>query len=67
MQLVPLPEGLVTSREQAAALQDRIGEQSAVEVAITFFDGRGYVRVCAHAYNAPADYQRLAAELPALL
>jgi isopenicillin-N epimerase len=67
MQLVPLPEGLVTSREQAAALQDRIGEESAVEVAITFFDGRGYVRVCAHAYNAPADYQRLAAELPALL
>jgi isopenicillin-N epimerase len=67
MQLVPLPEGLVTSREQAAALQDRIGEESAVEVAVTFFDGRGYVRVCAHAYNAPADYQRLAAELPALL
>jgi isopenicillin-N epimerase len=67
MQLVPLPAGLVTSREQAAALQDRIGEESAVEVAITFFDGRGYVRVCAHAYNAPADYQRLAAELPALL
>jgi isopenicillin-N epimerase len=67
MQLVPLPEGLVTSREQAAALQDRIGQASAVEVAITFFDGRGYVRVCAHAYNAPADYQRLAAELPALL
>jgi isopenicillin-N epimerase len=67
MQLVPLPEGLVTSREQAAALQDRIGEESAVEVAITFFDGRGYVRVCAQAYNAPADYQRLAAELPALL
>jgi isopenicillin-N epimerase len=67
MQLVPLPEGLVTSREQAAALQDRIGDESAVEVAITFFDGRGYVRVCAHAYNAPADYQRLAAELPALL
>jgi isopenicillin-N epimerase len=67
MQLVPLPEGLVTSREQAAALQDRIGEESAVEVAITFFDGRGFVRVCANAYNAPADYQRLAAELPALL
>jgi isopenicillin-N epimerase len=67
MQLVPLPEGLVSSREQAATLQDRIGEESAVEVAITFFDGRGYERVCAHAYNAPADYQRLAAELPGLL
>jgi isopenicillin-N epimerase len=67
MQLVPLPEGLVSSREQAATLQDRIGEEAAVEVAITFFDGRGYVRVCAHAYNAPADYQRLAAELPGLL
>lgn len=67
MQLVPLPEGVAATREQAAALQDRIGEESAVEVAVTTWDGRGFVRLSAHAYNAPADYRRLAADLPSLL
>ena len=51
----------------AAALQDRIGEESAVEVAVTCWNGRGFVRLSAHAYNAPADYRRLAADLPSLI
>jgi isopenicillin-N epimerase len=67
MQLVPLPEGVADTPAAAGALQDRIGEQAAVEVAISSFDGRGYVRLSAHAYNAPADYRRLAADLPRLL
>jgi isopenicillin-N epimerase len=67
MQLVPLPEGVATSVPAADALQDRIGETSAVEVAITSWAGRGFVRVSAQAYNAPADYRRLAADLPSLL
>ncbi len=67
MQLVPLPEGIAATREDAAALQDRIGTESAVEVAITCWAGRGFVRLSAHAYNAPADYRRLAADLPSLL
>lgn len=67
MQLVPLPDGVAADREAAAVLQDRIGEESAVEVAITVFDGRGFVRLSAQAYNAPADYRRLAADLPSLL
>jgi isopenicillin-N epimerase len=67
MQLVPLPEGVATTPDSAGALQDRIGEESAVEVAISSFAGRGYVRLSAHAYNAPGDYRRLAAELPSLL
>ena len=67
MQLVPLPDGVATSVEAADALQDRIGEASAVEVAITSWAGRGFVRVSAQAYNAPADYRRLAADLPSLL
>ncbi len=67
MQLVPLPEGVADTPAAAGALQDRIGEQAAVEVAISSFDGRGYVRLSAHAYNAPADYRRLAADLPGLL
>jgi isopenicillin-N epimerase len=67
MQLVPLPEGVASSVEAADALQDRIGETSAVEVAVTSWAGRGFVRVSAQAYNAPADYRRLAADLPSLL
>ncbi len=67
MQLVPLPDGIAATRDSAAALQDRIGEESAVEVAITCWDGRGFVRLSAHAYNAPADYRRLAADLPSLI
>jgi isopenicillin-N epimerase len=67
MQLVPLPEGVADTPAAAGALQDRIGEQAAVEVAISSFDGRGYVRLSAHAYNAPADYRRLATDLPSLI
>jgi isopenicillin-N epimerase len=67
MQLVPLPDGLVTDDASAAALQARIGEEAAVEVAITNWAGRGFVRLSAQAYNAPADYRRLADDLPALL
>lgn len=67
MQLVPLPDGVATSIEAADALQDRIGDTSGVEVAITSWAGRGFVRISAQAYNAPADYLRLAADLPSLL
>jgi isopenicillin-N epimerase len=67
MQLVPLPDGLVTNRGQAEALQARIGEEAAVEVAVTTWAGRGFLRLSAHAYNAPGDYRRLAADLPSLL
>lgn len=67
MQVVPLPAGVATDDASAAALQARIGESAAVEVAVTTWAGRGFVRLSAQAYNAPADYARLAADLPALL
>ena len=67
MQLVPLPAGVATTPEEAAALQDRIGTEVAVEVAVTSWNRRGFVRVSAHVYNCPADYTRLATALPALL
>ena len=67
MQLVPLPAGLATTPDDAAALQSRIAEQIAVEVAVTSWAGQGFVRLSAQAYNSPADYDRLAADLPALL
>ncbi|MDQ1618272.1 MAG: isopenicillin-N epimerase [Actinomycetota bacterium] len=67
MQLVPLPAGVAGDELEAAALQARIGEQIAVEVAVTNWNGQGFVRLSAQAYNAPADYARFAADLPALL
>jgi isopenicillin-N epimerase len=67
MQLVPLPAGIATDAVSAAALRDQIGEQIACEVAVTAWDGRGFVRLSAQAYNCPADYARLAADLPSLL
>jgi isopenicillin-N epimerase len=67
MQLVPLPKGTATTTEEAAALQARIGDEVSVEVAVTTWRGRGFVRVSAQVYNSPADYRQLAKALPALL
>jgi isopenicillin-N epimerase len=67
MQLVPLPTGVARTPDEATSLQARIGEQIAVEVAVTSWAGQGFVRLSAHAYNSPADYARLATDLPALL
>jgi isopenicillin-N epimerase len=67
MQLVPLPAGLASTPDEAATLQDRIGEQISVEVGVTSWAGQGFVRLSAQAYNSPADYARLAADLPAML
>jgi isopenicillin-N epimerase len=67
MQLVPLPAGVASTREDAEALQARIGTEVAIEVAVTTWQGQGFVRLSAHVYNRPADYALLAAELPSLL
>jgi isopenicillin-N epimerase len=67
MQLVPLPAGTAADPAAAAALQARIGEEIAVEVAVTSWNGHGFVRLSAQAYNCPSDYARLAADLPSLV
>jgi isopenicillin-N epimerase len=67
MQLVPLPAGLAADTPSANELQDRIGQEAAVEVAVTTWEGRGFLRLSAQAYNSPDDYRRLAADLPSLL
>jgi isopenicillin-N epimerase len=67
MQLVPLPAGVATDDDAAADLQEQIGERIAVETAITCWRGRGFIRVSGQVYNAPAEYDRYAADLPALL
>lgn len=67
MQLIPLPEGVAGSVAAAAAFQTLLSERAAVEVGVTSWTGQGFLRVSAQAYNAPADYERLAAALPGLL
>jgi len=67
MQLVPLPTRVATTPVEATELQERIGTEVAVEVAVTSWQGQGFARVSAQVYNCPADYARLAAALPTLL
>ncbi|MGW2958909.1 aminotransferase class V-fold PLP-dependent enzyme [Streptomyces sp. NPDC001220] len=60
MRLVRLPDGLGRSRIEADALRDRVARELAVEANFTSFDGIGYLRVSAHVYNTPADYEYFA-------
>jgi hypothetical protein len=56
MQVVPLPRGVAATHQAAAELQANIAEAIEVEVGITTWRGRGFVRVSAHAYNAPSHF-----------
>ena len=67
MRLVPLPAGLASSFPEAVKLRDRIGDELRTEVAISSWQGRGWLRLSAQVYNRPDEYDRLAAGLPALL
>lgn len=68
MRLVPLPTGTAAATTaQCHEHQARIARQAGCEVAITTWRGQGFLRLSAFAYNAPADYHRLAERLPALL
>ncbi|MEU1160395.1 aminotransferase, partial [Streptomyces sp. NPDC005921] len=60
MRLVRLPDGLGRSRIEADALRDRVARELAAEAAFTSFGGIGYLRVSAHVYNTPADYEHFA-------
>ncbi|MER5527283.1 aminotransferase class V-fold PLP-dependent enzyme [Streptomyces sp. NPDC002677] len=60
MRLVRLPDGLGRSRIEADALRDRAARELAVEAAFTSFGAIGYLRVSAHVYNTPADYEHFA-------
>ena len=65
MRLVELPDG-PRDEVEAHALRDRIAAEHGIEVAVTSWSGRGFVRISAHAYNDLDDYARLAAALRAL-
>ncbi|MEU7797654.1 aminotransferase class V-fold PLP-dependent enzyme [Micromonospora arborensis] len=67
LRLIPLPAGTATTIDAARALQTRIGERLAAEVAVMSWNGRGWLRLGGQVYNTADEYERLAARLPALL
>lgn len=67
LRLIPLPPGTGTTIDAARALQTRIGERLAAEVAVMSWNGRGWLRLTGQVYNVADEYERLAARLPALL
>jgi isopenicillin-N epimerase len=60
MRLVPLPDGVLAAPGDADALYEALSRRR-VEVSPVCFDGAGYLRVAAAAYNTADDYHRLAA------
>ncbi|MET8230540.1 aminotransferase class V-fold PLP-dependent enzyme [Micromonospora sp. NPDC005298] len=67
LRLIPLPAGIATTIDAARALQTRIGERLAAEVAVIGWNGRGWLRLAGQVYNTADEYERLAVRLPALL
>ncbi|MET8045356.1 aminotransferase class V-fold PLP-dependent enzyme [Micromonospora sp. NPDC005215] len=67
LRLIPLPAGMAATIDAARALQTRIGERLAAEVAVMSWNGRGWLRLTGQVYNTADEYERLAVRLPALL
>jgi isopenicillin-N epimerase len=63
MRTVPLPVPLDDPRDLQAEISDRLG----VEVAVPKWNGRNLLRLSANVYNAPAEYDRLAAAIRSVL
>jgi isopenicillin-N epimerase len=67
MTLVALPEGVATTMDDGRAISRRLAEDFRIEAAIFPWRDRGFLRLSAQAYNAPAEYERLAWALPQVL
>ena len=67
MTLVALPHGAGATDEEARTLSSEIAQELRIETAVTVWRGHGFIRISAQAYNFPAEYERLAESLPALL
>lgn len=63
MRVVPLPVSFDDPRDLQAEISDRLG----VEVAVPKWNGQTLLRVSANIYNAPAEYDRLAAGIRSIL
>jgi isopenicillin-N epimerase len=66
LRLVALPDGVADDEDKVDALYLALSDER-VEAQVVAYGGRGWVRLSGAAYNEPADYEHLAAVLPALL
>jgi isopenicillin-N epimerase len=66
LRLVPLPEGVAATPEDASDLYERLSARG-VEAQVTAYGGHGHLRLSATVYNEAADYERLAEVLPELI
>ncbi|WP_306879798.1 aminotransferase class V-fold PLP-dependent enzyme [Paenarthrobacter nicotinovorans] len=57
LRLIRLPEGLATTHEDSHAVRGYISDHLDIETAITTFNGQGFLRLSAHLYNSPKDYE----------
>ncbi len=60
LRLIRLPRGLATTHEDSHAIRAWISDELDIETAITTFDGEGFLRISAHLYNSPSDYEEFA-------
>ena len=68
MRLVELPVSWPRGDHAAGdAFKTRAAQEIGASLTVTAHGDRRYLRLSAHAYNAPRDYELLAARLPALL
>jgi isopenicillin-N epimerase len=57
LRLIRLPKGLATTHEASHAVRGYISDRLGIETAITTFGGNGFLRISAHLYNSPRDYE----------
>ena len=67
MRLVVLPDGVGDTPDKAARIEAAVRDELRTELTVNAFAGQGTMRIAAQIYNRPADYERLADRLPALL
>ena len=67
MTLVALPGMAVRTLDEGKEVSRRLAEGFGIEAAVFPWRGRGFLRLSAQAYNAPAEYEWLARELPQVL
>ncbi|MFF1829048.1 aminotransferase class V-fold PLP-dependent enzyme [Paenarthrobacter sp. NPDC058040] len=60
LRLLSLPAGLATSHEDSHSVRAFISDQLDIESAVTTFNGEGFLRLSAHLYNSPKDYELFA-------
>ncbi len=65
MRLVELPSSVDLT--DAEGLKMRVSRELKAEITLTGFDGRGFIRLSAHAYNSLPDYEELSERLPRVL